>query len=157
MTEQLYYFVCAVTAGVIVALVGYFLNLNATRRERRERAKEQLRGATRGILVEVETNLKLAKQPYEGIVAPFPVSIWEAHQGEILRLPTDLQDALYQVYVEIQMANAIVQADLHKRGYEAVKISEFGTSDEYKMRRSKVAEKAKMAIKLLRGWLEQES
>ena len=131
-------------------LLGYFLTRLGAKRERKERANEQLLDAGRSILVEVETNLKLAKEPFQNRLVPFVTSMWEVHKGEILALPRNLQDALYQVYVEIQMANALVQSDVrldYGLGYY---------NEPYKEKSGKVAEKAEMAIKLLRDWLKQE-
>ena len=132
-------------------LLGYFLTRRGAKQERKSRTEEQLRNAGRSILVEVETNLELAKQPFQNRLVPFVTSMWEAHKGEILRLPKELQDTLYQVYVEIQLANALVQADLHQldygRGYY---------NEPYKEKSRKVAEKAETVIELLRDWLKRE-
>jgi len=132
-------------------LLGYFLTRLGAKRERKEKAREQLLNAGRSILVEVETNLKLAKQPFQNRLVPFVTSMWEAHKGEILRLPKDLQDTLYQVYVEIQMANALVQADIHQLDY-----GQGYYNQPYKEKSGKVIEKTEIAIGLLRSWLKQQ-
>ena len=94
-----------------------------------------------GILVELETNLKLAKQPFQTRLVPFVISMWEIHKGEILRLPKELKDVLYQVYVEIEMANNLVEADIHQleygRGYY---------NAPYKDKKNSIVEKAEQAI-----------
>ena len=135
---------------LIGSFLGYFLTRLGARKERKSKAEEQLRNAGHSILVELETNLKLAEEPFQNRLVPFVTSMWEAHKGEILRLPKNLQDTLYQVYVEIQMANALVDANLrleYGRGYY---------NKPYKEKSDKVKEGAKIAIELLRSWLEQQ-
>ena len=76
MMEQLIGFLVALAVGVIIALLGYFLNLNTMKKERRKRADEQMCEATRSILAEVEANsniANIAKQSLSGrrIMLPF--------------------------------------------------------------------------------------
>jgi len=151
MVEWWHNLIFGLTSVLLGSFLGYFLTRLGAKQERKSRTEEQLRNAGRSILAELQTNLALAKRPFQGRLVPFVTSMWEAHKGEILRLPRDLQDALYQVYVEMQMANALVQADLHKLDYGR------GYYDEpYKEKSGKVAEKAETAIKLLGDWLKQE-
>ena len=145
--EHFYAFIAALAVGVLVALAGYFLNLRATRQERKEEAEEYLRGSIHGILAELETNLNIARQPFESRLVPFLVSIWEVHKGEILELPEEMRGALYEAYVEIQMTNALVQTDLYKitfgRGYY---------DGNYQEKCKIVAQKAEKAINLIKSW-----
>ena len=148
--EQSYGLAIAVGTGVIVAVVGYFLNRRSAKRDAEERDKRQLLNTGRSILVEVETNLKLAEQPFQNRLVPFVTSMWEAHKGMVIRLPKDLQDTLYQVYVEIQLANALVQSNLslpYGKGYY---------NEDYKKKCSEITENAGKASELLSSWLRQE-
>jgi len=148
MIQQLYGFLIALAVGVIVALVGYFLNIRAANSERKGRAKEHLRGAMHSILVELETNLKVAKQPFTGRLVPFATEMWDYHKGGILELPKDTQTALHQVYIWVREANALVQSNLqlsYGLGYY---------NNEYQKKCTEIAKGAEEAIELLRSWLE---
>ena len=131
------------------AFLGYFLSRIGAKREKESRTGEKLEDAVSGILVELETNLELAKQPFQNRLVPFVTSMWEVHKGEILRLPKEPKDVLYQVYVEIEMANNLVEADIHQleygRGYY---------NEPYKEKKNSIAEKAEQAIKGLQNWLK---
>ena len=131
------------------AFLGYFLSRIGAKQEKESRTGEKLEEAVSGILVELETNFKLAKQPFQTRLVPFVTSMWEIHKGEILRLPKELKDVLYQVYVEIEMANNLVEADIHQleygRGYY---------NEPYKDKKNSIVEKAEQAIKDLEGWLK---
>ena len=131
-------------------LLGYFLTRLGAKQERKSRTEEQLQNAGRSVLAELKINLEIAQQPFQNTLVPFVTRAWEAYKGEILGLPKDLQDTLYQVYdVEIQIANALVNANLrldYGRGYY---------NKPYKEKSDKVVEKAETAIQLLRSWLER--
>ncbi len=70
---------------------------------------------------------------------------------KFLRLPKDLQDALHEVYVEIQMTNAIVSVDLHKVAWGGGYLD-----NRYKEKCGKILERAQKIRTLLREWLKQE-
>lgn len=146
--HNLIFYLASVLFG---GLLGYFLTRLGAKQERKSRTEEQLRNAGLSILAELETNLKLAKEPFQNRLVPFVTSMWEAHKGEILRLPKDLQDTLYQVYVEIQMANALVQADIHQLDY-----GQGYYNQPYKEKSGKVIGKTEIAIGLLRSWLKEQ-
>ncbi len=134
---------------LVGAFLGYFLSRTGAKQEKESRSGEKLEEAVSGILVELETNLKLAKQPFQNRLVPFVTSMWEVHKGEILRLPKELKDVLYQVYVEIEMANNLVEADIHQleygRGYY---------NEPYKEKKNSIVGKAEQAIKDLEDWLK---
>ena len=129
-------------------LLGYFLTRLGAKQERKSRTEEQLRNAGRSILAELKINLEIAQQPFQNILVPFVTRAWEAYKGEILGLPKDLQDTLYQVYVEIQLANTLVQADLHQLDYGLGYYNE-----PYKGKCNEIAQRAEKARELLRSWL----
>jgi hypothetical protein len=146
--QQLIFSTVTISFG---ALLGYFFSRIGAKQEKKSRTGEKLEEAVSGILVELETDLKLAKQPFQNRLVPFVVSMWEVHKGEVLRLPKELRDDLYQVYVEIEMANSLVEADIHQleygRGYY---------NEPYKEKKNSIAQKAEQAIRSLQDWLKNK-
>jgi len=133
------------------AFLGYFLSHIGAKREKKLRTGEKLEEAVSGILVELETNLELAKQPFNNRLVSFVTSMWEVHKGEIVRLPKELKDTMYQVYVEIEMANNLVEADIHQleygRGYY---------NQPYNEKKEKIVQKAEQAVKDLKDWRKKQ-
>jgi len=151
MTEWWQQLLLSLGSILFGALLGYFLTRIGVKQERKSRNEEKLKDAVSGILVEIETNLGLAKQPFESRLVPFVTSIWEVHKGEVLRLPQGLRSILYEVYIEIEMANSLVEADIHQldygRGYY---------NEPYKGKKEKIKNKAEQAIKDLKDWIKKE-
>ena len=143
--QQLIISLVTITSGTIL---GYLLTRIVANNERKSRTEERLKGAVSGILVELETNLELAKQPISNSLAPFVNSNWEAYKGEAIGLPKEVKNILYDVYVEIELANNLVEANIHQldygRGYY---------NQPYNERKVKIKEKAEQAIKCLGDWL----
>lgn len=145
------YLIYALATAFFGGVVTYLFTRLVAGRERKSREEDQLRSAVRSMLAEVEVNLKLAKQPFQNILVPFVTDIWGVHKGEILALPRDLQDTLYQVYVAIEAANALVQMEHHQQSYG------LGYSHTpYKEKCGEIAEKAEEARELLVNWLRKE-
>jgi len=141
--QFLVYLGYTIIGGIIVGVVVHYLRQRGARRDK-------LRSAIRNILVELNTNAALAKQPFQGRLVPFETKMWDDHKGEILALPEDTQAALHQVYIYVQQANALVQSNLrlpYGRGYY---------DGDYKKKCGEIADKAKIATELLRSWLKQE-
>ncbi len=114
------------------------------------RKRAAARGAIYDILVELRSNVGLAKQPFRGSLVSFENKMWDRHKGKILALPDDIQDALLQAYNRVQEANALVQSGLqlaHGLGYY---------DRPYQQKCNEIAEKAGEASELLRRWLRQE-
>jgi len=132
-----------VIASVIPVVVIYKLRRRADKRDK-------LLNAMRDILVELDSNVELAKQPFQGNLVPFENKMWDGHKGKILSLPKDIQGALRQAYNCVQEANALVQSNLqlaYGLGYY---------NKQYQQKCNEIAEKAGKASELLRGWLSQE-
>jgi len=133
------------------AFLGYSFSRIGAKQERKSRTGERLRNAGRSLLAELKVNSEIAAQPLKKRIVPFVTNAWEANKGEISGLPEELQDTLYQVYVEIQIANALVEADIHQldygRGYY---------NQSYKEKTDKVIEIARKAMGLLGSWLGKE-
>ncbi len=145
--QQLILSLVTILFGVFL---GYFLSRIGAKQEKKSRTEEKLEDAVFGILAELETNLELGKQPFENRLVPFVTSMWEVHKGEILRLPKELKDILYQVYVEIEMANNLVEANIHQLDYGLGYYNE-----PYKEKKNKIVGKAEQAIKDLEDWLKK--
>ena len=141
--QFLVYLGYTIIGGIIVGIVVHYLRQRGAKRG-------ELRSAMRNILVELDTNLVLAKQPFRGRLVPFADKMWDGHKGEILALPEDAQAALHQAYNCVEEANALVQINLqlpHGLGYY---------NKEYQEKCNEIAGRAEKAIELLRSWLEQE-
>ena len=144
------YLIYGLAVAFFGAMVGYCFTMRGASQERKTRERDQLRSATRSILVEVEADLKLARQPWQGRLVPFAMGMWDAHKGYILALPEDLQNDIHRVYIEVQRANALFQQNLnlpHGSGYY---------DKDYREQCTKIANEAEKASKLLRDWLKQE-
>ena len=118
MMEQFISFLIALAVGVIIALLGYFLNINTMKKEGEERANAQLSESIRSILAEVEANLNIANIAQrtlgeKRIMLSFLSEAWEYHRGKIYALPENVQIALHQFYISVIKANGIVPINLH--------------------------------------------
>ncbi len=71
--------------------------------------EEQLKYPAPGLLEEVETNLRIATEPWTGKLLPFQTRMWNALQDEVNKLPVDLQEELSQAYIDIRLANSVVR------------------------------------------------
>lgn len=141
--QFLVYLGYTIIGGIIVGVVVHYLRQRGAKRDK-------LLSAMRNILVELDTNMALAKQPFQGRLVPFETKMWDDHKGEILALPEDTQTALHQVYIKVQGANALVQSNLqlsYGLGYY---------NKEYQEKCNEIAGRTEKAIELLRSWLEQE-
>ena len=153
MMEQLSGFLVVLAVGVIIALLGYFLNLNTMKKERVERANEQLCESTRSILAEVEANLSIAikaKQSLSGkrIMLSFLSEAWEYHRGKIYAWPENVQTVLHQLYISVIEANDIVPINLQ------IGIGSAYVDKPYNENVTDIAQKAEKAIQLLKACLK---
>lgn len=139
--QFLIYLGYTIVGGIIVGIVVYYLRRHGTKRDK-------LLSAIRNILVELDTNAELAKQPFQGKLVLFATKMWDAHKGEILALPKDVQTTLHQVYINVQGANALVQSNLqlpYGRGYY---------DRDYQEKCKQIADRTEKARELLRSWLK---
>ena len=137
--------------GVVVgSALGYLLTRIGAWQESKSQKRAQLKGAVHNISVEVEANLIQSKQPWSDRMMPFVTSMWDAHKGSIIELSKELQDALYQVYLDINMANALFQLNLH------LGQGQHYFDEDYKNRCKQIEEKAERARGLLVEWLKQQ-
>jgi len=145
--QQLIFSLVTISFG---ALLGYYLSQHGARLERKLRDAERLRNAVQNILSELQTNLEIAKQPFQSPLITFVTSVFIIYAGDITRLPNDIQDAIYRTYVEINMGNAIVQTDLHK-----IKWGLGYLDNVYKEQRKKIVDEGEKARQLLENWLKE--
>ena len=149
--EYLYGFMIALAVGVIISLLGYFLNLATLRREQKNQRKEQLHEAVRNLLVEIEANLdiaNIAKGTLSGerIMMAFSDRTWEYHRGRIFALPEDVQTSLHQFYSSVVEANSVVKQNLqlpYNAGY---------LDRTYNSKVDSISEKAKVSKEALNDW-----
>ena len=140
--QFLVYLGYTIIGGIIVGVVVHYLRQRGAKRDK-------LLSAMRNILVELDTNMALAKQPFQGRLVPFATKMWDYHKGEIIALPKDTQTVLHQAYICVEGANALVQSNLqlpYGRGYY---------DKQYQEKCKEIAERAGQASGLLRGWLER--
>ena len=71
--------------------------------------EDQSKYAVPSLLEEIEINLKIATEPWAGKLLPFESSKWNALQGEVSKLPAELQEELSQTYIDIRLANSVVR------------------------------------------------
>jgi len=139
--QFLVYLGYTVIGGIIVGVVVHYLRQRGAK-------KDKLLSAMSNILVELNTNMALAKQPWQGRLVSFATKMWDDNKGEILALPEDTQAALHQAYICVQEANALVQSNLqlpYGRGYY---------DKPYQEKCNEIAQTAGKAVELLRSWLE---
>lgn len=150
MTEWWQYLVYGLLTLFFGSLVGYWFTRLGASQERKSRERDELRNAVHNILAEVETNLKLARHPWQDKIMPFIRSMWDAYSGHILGLSKDLRDGLHRLYVEVQMANALFELNLHLphgSGYH---------NNAYREQCKKIVKEAEEAKRLLVKWLQEE-
>ena len=79
------------------------------RRDEEERRHTAERGnIARGLLAELQDNLKLLEDLEHGADAPMHLDMWSTYKGQIGFLPTDIQEDLRDTAASIQLINAFV-------------------------------------------------
>lgn len=71
--------------------------------------EEQLKYTPPDLVEEIESNRKIATEPWTGKLLPFQTHMWDVLQDEVDKLPTNLQEGLVQVYLDIRLANSIAR------------------------------------------------
>ncbi|MFC1893861.1 hypothetical protein ACFLYR_07565 [Chloroflexota bacterium] len=67
----------------------------------------QLGSPAPDLFEEVLNNHRIATEPWADQLQPFQTQMWEAHQGEVDKLPANLREELAQAYIDIRLANSI--------------------------------------------------
>jgi hypothetical protein len=71
--------------------------------------KETVKETLPGLVEEIETNIKIATQPWISKLLPFQTRVWEGIQDTVNNMPANAQEDLRQTYVDIRLANSIVR------------------------------------------------
>ena len=91
------------------ALIGYWLSRIGARAERDTIEQRQLQSAVKGLLTEIDANLKLIeKGPDMALYPPLAKDMWNTHKSRIVELPTEIQACLYEAYVRLDYVNAVL-------------------------------------------------
>jgi len=61
-----------------------------------------------GIVAEIESNYRIASEPWTGQLLSFQTGVWDVSPNKVNALPADLQEDLTQAYADIRLANSIV-------------------------------------------------
>lgn len=98
---------------LIIALasagVGYWLSRLGARAERDAIERRQLQNAVKGLLTEMNSNLKLIeKGPDMALLPPLAKDMWNIHKSRIVELSTEMQACLYETYIRIDYVNAVL-------------------------------------------------
>lgn len=107
------YLIISLTSVALGAFMGYFLNRRGVQSERDARERRELRDAVKGLLTEMNANLKLTeKRPEPALLPPLAKDMWDIHKSKILELPLEIQESLYQAYSAIDSVNAVIDTRL---------------------------------------------
>lgn len=95
------------------------------------------------LLIEIESNLKIAKLPQEGKLVTFNTTVFEANLRQSEFLPPELKDELAEAYTDMTLANVLVglSTDI---GSESREIH-----DSYARLCGKIAERLEKAVATL--------
>jgi hypothetical protein len=147
------YLVISVASVALGAFIGYFLNTRAVQNERDASERRQLRSAVKGLLTEMNANLKLIENgPDMALLPPLAKDMWNIHKSRIVELPSEMQTCLYEAYVRIDYVNAVldIRADVGTRGHGP------GAWDtRYKNEAEKTREPIERARDALQEWLKE--
>jgi uncharacterized protein YneF (UPF0154 family) len=104
------YLIVSVVLLVVGGLFGYWLNRRGMKTERDARERRELRDAVKGLLTEMNANLKLTEiGPEPALLPPLAKDMWNIHKSKILELPLEIQESLYQAYSSIDNVNAVLE------------------------------------------------
>ncbi len=97
------------------------------------------------LLIEIESNLKIAKFPHGGKLATFNTTVFEANLRQSEILPPELKDELAEAYTDMTLANVLVglSTDIGSESREIY--------DSYARLCGKIAERLEKAVATLSG------
>jgi hypothetical protein len=103
----------SVTAILIAFLVTYF-NQRMLIMDRQAERKAKLISAAQSLLVEVQSIINFANEPWTSRMLQLPDDIWRTSRAEVYGLSEDAQTMLTKLYIELEKANSIVRTDMYK-------------------------------------------
>jgi len=136
------------------ALVGYWLSRIGARAERDTIERRQLQNAVKGLLTEMNANLKLIeKGPDRALYPPLAKDMWNIHKSRIVELPTEMQACLYEAYFRMDYVNAVLDTRVVEgnRGY-----GPGAWETRYKDEGEKARKPMEEARNCLKVWLEEQ-
>lgn len=102
------YLVTSIVLLVVGGVFGYLLNRRGMKAERNATEQRQLRIAVKGLLTEMNANLKLIeKGPELALLPPLATDMWNIHKSRIVELPSEMQTCLHEAYAGIAYVNAV--------------------------------------------------
>lgn len=103
------YLIISLASITLGAFIGYFLNRRGVQDERDAGERRQLQSAVKGLLAEMNANLKLIeKGPDMALLPLLAKDMWNIHKSRIVELPSEMQACLYEAYVRIDYVNAVL-------------------------------------------------
>jgi len=91
-------------------LIGFFFNRLGAKSERDAIERRHLQDAIRGLLIEMQSNIKLTENPPGLAILPrLAKDMWNMHKSSVAELPLVIQETLYRAYIEIDKVNAVVE------------------------------------------------
>ena len=136
------------------ALVGYWLSRIGARAERDTIERRQLQNAVKGLLTEINANLKLIeKGPDRALYPPLAKDMWNIHKSRIVELPTEMQACLYEAYVRMDYINAVLDTRVVEgnRGF-----GPGAWETRWKNEGEKAREPMEEAANCLNAWLKEQ-
>ena len=67
------------------------------------------KGPLADLLQEIESNINIANEPWEGKLNSFQTTVWESVQENMDNVPLSIYGELKQIYIDIRLANSIVR------------------------------------------------
>jgi hypothetical protein len=67
------------------------------------------KGPLADLLQEIESNINIANEPWEGKLNSFQTTVWESVQDNMDNIPFAIYGELKQIYIDIRLANSIVR------------------------------------------------
>ena len=67
------------------------------------------KGPLADLLQEIEGNINIANEPWEGKLNSFQTTVWESVQENMDNVPLSIYGELKQIYIDIRLANSIVR------------------------------------------------
>ncbi|MFC1983940.1 hypothetical protein ACFLVO_02890 [Chloroflexota bacterium] len=111
------YLVISVVSASVGAFLAYFFNRLGAKNERVSIEKERFQSTIAAILGEIHANENIAKKPWTGKLLPFLANSWTIYKQQIPDLPKHTIQQIDEFYLDVILANTIVNKDLYQLKY----------------------------------------